>query len=275
MAAGSAAAFDVYGFYYYFGDQARTWAGGYPTTNGAQMSASWIDSANGGNYMIGTDQWDYGLPGSVDIPGWAGSGGGLYTVKVWAFDPMGPDNHFERTGFSNDWQMYSMGWTLENVQVPWGGSQQLFVDMNAMATLRGTVRWFDMYGDLRPLPWAQISATNPDTVAYAAGYGSAGTGTSDSAGGYIMWLQAGTHDVSVSTSEASGVWSGAAPTSNSAFTVVVSDGWVGGADTQLSGSGTPVPEVPAYMVPIGLFAALAASVWLLRKRSLNIPVMMK
>jgi len=39
--------------------------------------------------------------------------------------------------------------------------------------------------------------------------------------------------------------------------------------------GTPVPEVPAFAVPLALFAVLAASVWLLRKKSYNIPVLMK
>lgn len=37
----------------------------------------------------------------------------------------------------------------------------------------------------------------------------------------------------------------------------------------------PVPELPAYVVPLGLLAVLGASVWLLRKRSLNAPVLMK
>ena len=275
MHAGDYQAFDVYGFYLYWGDAARTWGGGYPVTNGFQMSGSWIDPTNGGNYWLGTDQWDYGMPGSVDIPGWAGSGGGLYHVKVWAFDPWGPNNLFEHSGFTDDWQMYSMGWPLENIQLPWGGAVSLWIDMNAMATLKGTVRWFDMFGNLRTLPWAQISATNPDTVAYASGLGAVADGTSDPSGSYIMWLPAGTHDVSVSTSEAPGIWSSSAPTSQASFTISVSDGWTSDVATQLSGSGTPVPEVPAYLVPLGLFAALAASAWLLRKRNLNVPILMK
>jgi len=275
MPAGTAQAFDVYGFHWYFGDAARTWAGGYPVTNGAQMSQSWIDSVNGGNYWWGTAQWEYGMPGSVEIPGWAGSGGGLYHVKVWAFDPLGPNNQYERVGWTDDWQMYSMGWDLTNIQLPWGGAVQLWIDMNAMATLKGTVRWFDMFNNLRPLPWAQISATNPDTVTYASGLGSVADGTSDSAGSYIMWLPSGPHDVSVSTSEAPGIWSSSAPTSQASFTIAVTNGWVSDIATQLGQSGTPVPEVPAYLVPLGLFAALAASAWLLRKRNLNVPILMK
>jgi len=62
---------------------------------------------------------------------------------------------------------------------------------------------------------------------------------------------------------------------NSAFTVTVSNGWVGGGLTRLGHqTGVPVPEFPAFLMPLGLFAALAASVWLLRKRNLvNIPVL--
>jgi hypothetical protein len=259
--AGGAQSIDVYGFYWYVGGPARTWAGGWPTTDGYN---NW--------------QKDYGLKGSNDIPLWAGSGGGLYTVKVWAFDPYGPDGYWndedDLLGAGDDWRMYSMGWDLTNVEVPWGGTAQLFVTMNNLASLRGTVRWFDMFGNLRALPWAQISASlgpaSDQIPAYSAGYGL--VGDSASAGSYIMWLPAGTHDISITTSEAPGVWSSSAPTSNVEYTVLVSDGWVGGGDSQLSGSGTPVPELPSFVAPLSLFAALAASVWLLRKRTLNVPV---
>jgi hypothetical protein len=151
--------------------------------------------------------------------------------------------------------------------------------MNNMATLRGTVRWLDMFGNLRALPWAQISASPGPTTdsipAYSSGLGSVGVGSSDAAGSYIMWLPTGTHSVSISTSEAPGVWSSGAPTSNAEFSVVVSPGWMGGGDSQLSTSGTPVPEIPGYVAPLALFAALAASVWVLRKRNLNTPLLMK
>jgi hypothetical protein len=259
MAAGDVTTFDIYGFYWYFGGLARTWAGGWPTTDG-----------------INNAQWDSGLAGSVDIPGWSGSGAGLYTVKVWAFDGRGPNGVYEAAPPTDDWRMYSMGWELSNIEVPWGGAQELFITMNNMAKLRGTVSWIDMYGDLRPLAWAQVTASNPDTVAYSTGNGGIGAGASDPSGEYVMWLPAGTHDVSISTSEAPEIWSASAPTQNAQYTVVVNDGWVGGGDTRLAHEeGVPVPELPSFVVPLSLFAALAASVWLLRKRSLNIPVMMK
>ncbi len=271
MPAGAIQSFDVFGFHWYYGDGARTWAGGWPTTNG------W-NSATFPNPNTGS-QYDYGLRGSIDIPGWEGSGGGLYSVKVWAFDARGPNGVYDAGIPVDDWRMYAMGWDLANVEVPWGGSVELFITMNNLASLRGTVRWFDMYGNLRPLPWAQVSASpGPATdqvPAYSSGLGAVGPGASDPSGSWIMWVPAGTHDVSVTTSEASQVWSSSAPTSNAEFTVVVSNGWVGGGDSQLGQSGTPVPELPSIALPIGLFAVLAASVWLLRRRTLSIPVLIK
>jgi hypothetical protein len=264
---GSAQAFDVYGYYWYYGAAARTWAGGWPTTNGWNQP-TWTGA-----------QCDQGIKGTVDIPGWEGSGGGLYTVKVWAFDPRGPNNAFEAANPTDDWRMYSMGWELTGVDLPWGGSVELFVTMNNMATLRGTVSWLTMYGDMRPLPWAQVIASPGPAFdqypASASGNGAIGAGTSDPSGGYIMWLPAGTHSVMVSTSEAPQIWSSSSPTLNAEYTVVVSDGWVGGGDTRLGTTGTAVPEVPAFMAPLVLIAALAASVWLLRRRNLNIPVWIK
>jgi hypothetical protein len=268
---GGVEVFDVYGFYWYWGDRAVTWAGGWPTTNGWDTAGF---AGRGSNYWAGNAQWDHGLAGSVNVPGWEGSGAGTYTIKVWAFDARGPNNASERVPWSDDWRMYQMGWEVSGLQVPWGGAAEVWITMNAMATLRGTIRWFDMFGNLRPLPWAMISATNPDTVAYSSGYGAVQTGVSDSAGSFIMWLPEGEHDVSVSTSEAPQAWSSAPPTANAYYKVVVTDGWVGGGDTQLSGSGTPIPELPSFVVPLGLFAALAASAWLLRKRNLNLPVLM-
>jgi hypothetical protein len=235
---------DVYGFYWYHGDPARTWAGGWPTTNGLSNSGKQV----GGQGFA----WDSGIRGSDDIAGWSGSGGGKYTIKVYAFD-------------YSQMRMYAMGWPLTDISLPWGGAQDFFVDMNSLATLRGTVSWLDMFGNYRGLPWAQISASpgpGDNTMAY---------GTPD----YVMWLPAGSHDVSVSTSEAPGVWGGIAQ-QNSDFTVVVSDGWVGGGDTRLDHTeGVPVPELPAFIAPFGLLAALAASVWLLRKRNLSTPLLMK
>lgn len=269
LPAGAFQAYDVYGFNWYSGGPARTWAGGWPTTDGYDNHP-------------GDAPRDYGLSGSVDIAGWSGSGAGLYTVKVWAFDPSGPNYHYETSGISDDWRMYSMSYELKDIQLPWGGAVEYWLTMDDMAKLSGTIRWFDMYGDLRPLPWAQISATDPALTspaegypAYSTGLGAVGAGSSDSAGAFVMWLPPGSHDVSISTSEAPGVWSSSAPTSNAQYTVVVSPGWVGGGDTQVGPSGTAVPELPPYLTAFTLLGALAASVWFLRKKTVSIPVLMK
>jgi hypothetical protein len=259
--AGPRQAFDVYGFYWYYGDTTWTWAGGWPTTSGETP------------FTGGASHVDYGLKGSKEIPGWPGSGGGPYTIKVWAFDPYGPDNEFEAGGASDDWRMYSMASELTNVEVPWGSSAELFVTMKNMASLRGTIRWFDMYGNLRALPWAEVTASPgpgfDSYPAYATGIGAVGAGPSDPAGSYIMWFPAGTHDVSVSTSEASQVWSSSAPTQNAHSTVVVSDGWVGGGDAQLAQSGVAVPEFPSALLPTGVLAVIAVTVWSLRRRTVD------
>jgi len=266
-------AYDLYGFNWYSGGPARTWAGGWPTTDGYDNHP-------------GDAPRDYGLSGSVDIAGWSGSGAGLYTVKIWAFDPSGPDYKFGPTTaggtLSDDWRMYSMSAELKDIQLPWGGAVEYWMTMDDMAKLSGTIRWFDMYGDLRPLPWSQVTATDPALTsppegypAYGTGLGAIGAGPSDSAGAFVMWLPSGSHDVSISTSEAPGVWSSSAPTSNAQYTVVVSPGWVGGGDSQVGPSGTAVPELPPYVAAFTLLGALAASVWFLRKKTVNIPVLMK
>jgi hypothetical protein len=250
---------DVYGFYWYAGDPARTWAGGWPTTNGYSNSGPQVSGWTG-------LAWDSGIRGSADIPNWAGSGGGSYSVKIWAFD-------YDPTGgiaYGNPtWapRMYAMGWPLEGITLPWGGAEDLYVDMNSLATLQGTVSWLDMYGTYRYLPWAQIMASpgpGDDTNAY---------GTP----GYVMWVPAGQHDVSVSTSEAPGVWGGPAE-QNGQFTVLLTDGSTGGGETRLDHTeGVPVPELPVYVLPFGLLAVLGAAVWLLRKQNpnTNTPVLMK
>jgi hypothetical protein len=235
---------DSYGFYWYHGDPARTWAGGWPTTNGLSNSGPQVGYPG--------FAWDSGIRGSDDLPNWSGSGGGKYHIKIYAFD-------------YGAQRMYAMGWPLSDISLPWGGAQDFYVDMNSLATLRGTVSWLDMQGNYRALPWAEISA-------------SPGPGDNTNAYGipeYLMWLPAGAHDVSVSTSEAPGVWGGPAE-QNGQYTVVVSDGWVGGGDARLDHTeGVPVPELPGFLVPFGLLAALAASVWLLRKRNLSTPLLMK
>ena len=253
----STESFDVFGFYWHYGTPTRTWAGGWPAASGAR-------------------QYDYGLKGTVDIPGWFGSGAGRYTVKVWAFDPCGPNAVFEDVDavFTDDWRMYSMSRQLTNIEVPWGGAVEIFVEMDDMASLRGSVRWFDMYGNLRPLPWARVLATDPAQTslpegypAYASGVGAIGAGMTDPAGAFVMWLPPGSHDVVVRTTEAPQIWTISSPTLNAEYTVAVSPGWVMWVDTSLFPSGTPIPEIPPFLFPFALMVMLATSVWLLRKKA--------
>ena len=246
---------DVYGFYWYHGDPARTWAGGWPTTDGQSNSGPQVGCPG--------FAWDSGIRGSADLPNWAGSGGGSYSVKIYAFD------------YDNQ-RMYAMGWPLTGITLPWGGAEDFYVDMNSLATLKGTVSWLDMFGTYHALPWAQVSVSpGPDSSTATTGISTnIAYGTPD----YVMWLPAGSHDVSVSTSEAPGVWGGPAE-QNGQYTVVATDGAIGGGETRLDHTGgVPVPELPVYVLPFGLLAVLGAAVWLLRKQNLSLnttPVLMK
>jgi hypothetical protein len=245
---------DVFGFYWYAGDPARTWAGGWPTNNGNANSGPQVSPWTG-------LAWDSGIKGSNDIPNWAGSGGGTYSIKIYAFD------------YDNQ-RMYAMGWPLTGISLPWGGAEDFYVDMNSLATLQGTVSWLDMFGTYRLLPWAQITASPGPTDNVPSTAPNNAYGTPD----YIMWLPTGSHDVMVSTSEAPGVWGGPNQ-QNGQYTVVVTNGSVSnvGPSRLDHTGGVPVPELPVYVLPFGLLAVLGASVWLLRRRNLNLntPVLMK
>ena len=81
MPIGASVAFDVFGFHSYYGGSdsriERLWANGWDTTNGVAHA-------------------DSGIRGSRDVQdleGW-----GNFTVRVWAFDPYGPDGVFDANG---------------------------------------------------------------------------------------------------------------------------------------------------------------------------------
>jgi hypothetical protein len=236
----ASASFDVYGFYWYYGGPSSRnngyWANGWETTDG-------------------THQPDSGILGSRDTTLF--KGGGLYTVKVFAFDPYGPDNTF---GTSDDWQSYYAD-AVTNVEIPWSGATTIGITMNQMGRVSGTATWLDMYGDMSSVPWATVSAgsafastTTPIDPSWGFGY---------SEPSYYLWLPAGTQDVSIAASNASQVF---APATS---TVVVSDGWSGTYDQTLIPTGVPVPEFPASMLLV-MLSALGASVYLLRrKRTIN------
>jgi hypothetical protein len=198
------------------------------------------------------------LPGSRDGPAGLGvTGGGLYTVKVFAFDPYGPDGVF---GTEDDWQSYYAD-PVTSLELPWGGSQALFVTMNQMGRLSGTATWLDMYQDMTGIPWATVSSGDSFASTTSAIIDEFGLGFTEPS--YFLWLPAGTHDVSISIASAPQIF---APASS---TTVISDGWSGTYDQTLVPTGVPVPEFPASMLLV-MLSALGASVYLLRrKRTVN------
>lgn len=119
----------------------------------------------------------------------------------------------------------------------------------SMSVIKGTVYWYDQYGNLRPLAWAQVTATSEDGVQTLA------SSTTD--GTYIMWVAPGTYEVSV-TKDPSLI-----PESH---TVTVPDGGVAAVDFQLEPSGKPIPEYPPSFQPLMLVVAALAAVTMIRWR---------
>jgi hypothetical protein len=226
------ASFDVYGFYWYYGGPSSRnngyWANGWETTDG-------------------THQTDTGILGSSNTPQW--TGGGLYTVKVYAFD-------------ASNWSSWYAGTAptfnaVTNLAIPWGGGATVSITMIQMGEVSGNPVWLDMYGDMMGIPWA--TATAGSTFASTTSAIDASWGLGPAEPSYMMWLPAGTNSVSVSVASASQIF---APASS---TIVISDGWSGTYDPTLTPTGVPVPEFPASMLLV-LLSALGASVYLLRKK---------
>jgi hypothetical protein len=234
--------FDVYGFHWYYGGPSSRndgyWANGWETTDG-------------------THQLETGILGSRDTPLF--KGGGLYTIKVYAFDPYGQDGVM---GTADDWQSFYAGTAptfaaATNVEIPWGGEATVGITMYQLGRLSGTATWLDMYGDMSYVPWATVTAGSTFAPTLSAIDAAWGLGYSEP--GYFMWLPAGTQSVSIAVASASQIF---APASS---TVVVSDGWSGSYDQTLTPTGVPVPEFPASALLV-LLSALGASVYLLRRR---------
>jgi hypothetical protein len=120
----------------------------------------------------------------------------------------------------------------------------------AMSVIRGTVYWYDMYGNLRPLPWAQVVAEG--------GSGQPETVSTSTDGTYVMWVAPGSYNLTVSVDPAY------TPESK---TVTVSDGGIATADFELQPSGTPVPEYPSAVQPVMLLIAALAATILIRRRN--------
>jgi hypothetical protein len=97
----------------------------------------------------------------------------------------------------------------------------------------------DQYGDLHPLPWAQVTAddgVSAPQVAY----------TTD--GSYQLWLAPGTYDITASSDP------GFYPKSIS--NVVVSPGSSTSLSFTLEATGKPIPEFTSWVQPVMVLAAL-------------------
>ena len=118
----------------------------------------------------------------------------------------------------------------------------------SMSMIRGTVYWYDMYGDLHPLPWAQV---------VAKGNSGESTVSTTTDGTYMMWVAPGSYNLTVSLDP------GYAPASK---TVTVTEGGIATADFELQPSGKPIPEYPSVAQPVMLLIAALAAAVLVRRR---------
>ena len=119
-----------------------------------------------------------------------------------------------------------------------------------MSKIQGTVYWYDQFGNLRPLAWAQVTSVAEDGTTTVASTTTDGT--------YIMWVPPGTYTVTASLEPGFITQS---------HVVVVSDGGVaGGVDFQLEQSGEPIPEYPSWLQPFVLIAAILAAFVMIRRR---------
>jgi len=247
---GSIAAFDVFGFYSYYGGPDsridRFWANGWDTTDG-------------------TPHADSGIRGSkdmLDLEGW-----GDFTVRVWAFDPYGPDDLFDSTGPDgifgtdddytlpdpidsglSDFRAYAQTSDITNVEAPWGSTVTVHVSLEEQPSLLGVVSWLDMYSDLRTLPWAQVIERSPGDA-----------WTSSATGSYRIWLSEGSHEFLVTTIGEEQLWESVE------FEIVLAKGGVHVfRDVTLTVSGTATPEFPSFT--LAMVVPFAASLILLSKR---------
>jgi hypothetical protein len=253
---GSIAAFDVFGFHGYYGGQdsrnEKLWANGWETTNGIAHA-------------------DSGIRGSLDVQeleGW-----GNFTVRVWAFDPYGPDGVFEANGPDgifgtdddytssdlvdgglSDFRAYAQTAEITNIEAPWGGATVVHATLEEQPSVLGVISWIDMYGNLRTLPWAQIIETSYD-----------GTWASSATGRYRLWLSlsGGPHEFYVTTIGEEQLWED--------FQSVITVAGPGDhtfRDITLRTSGVATPEfgAPIWGAAITLSAL---SIILSRRRSKN------
>jgi hypothetical protein len=117
----------------------------------------------------------------------------------------------------------------------------------------GMVYYYDQYGDMHPMAWAQVTASgggSPSVIAY----------TTD--GSYSMWLPAGTYTVTASGPSGP---SGPVFFPDSA-SVVVSDGGSTSVDFYLKPTGNPIPEFPPWTEPMIILGMLMITAVAVRRQ---------
>lgn len=118
----------------------------------------------------------------------------------------------------------------------------------SISSIHGTVYWYDMYGNLHPLPWVQV---------IAEGEGGTNVVSSTTDGTYMMWVPAGSYNLTVAPTP--GFYTPASKM------VTVSDGGAVTADFELQPSGKPVPEYPSVIQPVMLLIATLVAAVLIRR----------
>lgn len=119
-------------------------------------------------------------------------------------------------------------------------------------SVKGMVLWIDQYGNARAMAWAQVTAeggASEPIVAY----------TTD--GTYMMWLPAGTYDITASSSP------GFYPETQSG--VVVSPGSSASIDFTLKPTGQPIPELPPWSQPLVVLCTLMITAIAVRRRRIR------
>jgi len=119
----------------------------------------------------------------------------------------------------------------------------------SMSAIRGTVYWYDQYGNLRPLSWVQVTAASED--------GTMTVTSSTTDGNFVMRVAPGTYDVTASSDP------GFVPQTHA---VTVSDGGVATVDFYLEPTGKPIPEYPSSLQPVMLAVAALVAVIMIRRR---------
>jgi len=162
-----------------------------------------ICSRNYGNWVNYYDTTD-----GVPINDY-GLSAGTYTVKVWV------PGYMQRS--------------VVTATVTLSGNATVILDLHRMAHVYGRfsetgVRWFNVFGELYPLSWAQILAAGPTSaVAYSID------------GDYDLWLPSGTYTISVGVP----LYQVYQPQS---VTITVTDGSETSLGFNLVETGIPIPE---------------------------------